>query len=435
MINPYRYSKATVTQTSSQKSSFVQLLLVDLVDTAQPVFRVSSTDIKRDSQYCALIRDNSGSSTIKQRIPCVFPFMWDGVQHSSCTKGFHWSQFCSTVFQQRNETSIAGECVQCDSAANELGWSVQASPVASIVRLAGNLESIARHVENFVYIPGADSYLQRSTWSGGTGTDSAATATDLVIAAVYDDRVRLDLDLDSNSNSNIHPSAVELPVQVVMNNEPVTISGPDGSGMYAYEDVLTFVPGLAISGGNYPLVQGLQGLSQFNGQVSVSMQVDHGDIFMLDHSGVTFGLNNVTGNLTFFGSVSDVNTALSSLVYSPEVDYHSAKYGSSDNTDTTPTTYRLTMSSASEDSVQLITTTVPDMRGSVDASTMFRVNLSCLSYGRSLMAYLNETEHNVTAASGAILATASASDVQTALQAMVAECNAQLKNAVLFDST
>ena len=212
--------------------------------------------------------------------------------------------------------------------------------------------------------------------------------------------------------------------------------------MYVFEDVDAFISGISV-GISCSMLQKQSGGSS-DTIVGVSLEVDHGELYVSTYDGVQFvttpqPTDAASHNLTLIGPIGKVNIALASLTYRPIPNWNSIE-GSSSPT-TLKTIQRIVLMDKFKRNVQIISTSITGS-GSIiinSPDSYFVLTLNCLQLARSLMssnASTNSSSHsslptNMTATSDHILSNANASFVQMEINSMLKMCLRQFSVGLL----
>jgi hypothetical protein len=155
--------------------------------------------------------------------------------------------------------------------------------------------------------------------------------------------------------------------------------------------------------------------------IGVSLAVTYGDIFLGQHEGISFSKSSTGSNLTFIGTVSDVNTALTTLSYRPFNDWNSLL--SDEVNPVISSVQRLTISSNTPTSVQIISSTISDARSAIAISTesYFTLALNCSEFIFSSV-FAKNISLSSAPMSDPIASNAPDSFVQSQINKLVKEC-------------
>ena len=338
---------ATITNIKNAltSSSYRRLFLIDYMTNSYPLTTVSVHQVQRHTHYC-----------IKDGNRCVFPFIYDNEQYSECAgdiSGNSYS-FCATKhLYDYTKDSDWGVCTPCAGQFKEQYISLL--PTKNMIRFEGNMEQLQDAISSLVYIPSTELVIEQ--------TQAMSSLTDYVTIIVE----------DPGSDQ-----PVESEVKIILNlvNNPPSIHLRSDK-IHVFEDTIAYMNNmLIISDPNYPSL-----LSQSKGYVSVSLAVSHGDIFLGQYVGISFADINIVGNLTFSGTIYDVNRALKSLIYQPFGDWNSIMGKPHVNP-----RQRITISSSSRVEKQQIRITLPDTSGiiAVNDYSYFSLELDCNAFARNI---------------------------------------------------
>lgn len=147
----------------------------------------------------------------------------------------------------------------------------------------------------------------------------------------------------------------------------------------------------------------------------------YGDIFLGQHEGISFSKSSTGSNLTFIGTINDVNTALTTLSYRPFNNWNSI-LGDEINP-IISSVQRLTISSNTPTSVQIISSTISDARSTIATSTEshFTLVFNCSELIFSSV-YAKNISLSGAPMSDPIASNAAASFVQLQINKLVKEC-------------
>ena len=198
----------------------------------------------------------------------------------------------------------------------------------------GNIDQLNDVLSHLIYYPNA-----LSLYSTAMSDDDDDDGKD---EAVIPDYVVTIVTKDANTDA----AEIEAPVLIHLINDPpqficssddttspmhdnnihVMSSASSSSclplSLYTLEDeVLSIGSTISIYDDSYPT-----SASQSIGLLGVNLSVLHGDLFLGSHRDIFFSSSaNITGQLSFVGSISAVNTALSSLLYVPTHNWNSGR--------------------------------------------------------------------------------------------------------------
>jgi hypothetical protein len=155
--------------------------------------------------------------------------------------------------------------------------------------------------------------------------------------------------------------------------------------------------------------------------IGISLAVTYGDIFLGQHEGISFSKSSTGSNLTFIGTIGDINAALTTLIYRPFNDWNSI-VGDKVNP-VISSVQKLTISSDTPTSMQIITSTISDARSTIAISTesYFTLALNCSEFIFSSIFPQNVSLSNAPM-SDPIASNAPASFVQSKINKLLKEC-------------
>ena len=358
--------------------------------------------------------------------PCFLPFEHNGQLLSTCAERADRSgsyKMCSLVpnLTMASSTNGAseewGRCVPClNEATAAWDFAVTLSPFASEARWVGNLEQLQETLSGLVYAPRSDVYSSALTEDSG----APLAKLDYVSVIVVGDADRETIAQEA-----------EVPVRIAIHNDVPQLLrrgvmvGAEGDPLYAFEDSVLQVTGLSVFDDSYPTLS-----AQMLGMVGVNLSVEHGDLFLQHHDRILFPRSdNRTGQLAFYGALTDVNNALASLVYKPYKDWNSANA-----TEPLASVQRVVFSAAHRAEVQVISTVLqveggppsPQLSGSVNASSYFTLVLDCAEYALSVFGDAPSNDTVPAVATNMLFWNASAELVQTEISVLIDTCDATI---------
>ena len=330
----------------------VETMLVDFVDV-EPHHVTAVNEVSLTAESCFEREDG----TIRH---CFFPFIHNEKLLSTCISRSKLSveSECPDAFEA--ETAEWGKCKPCHditTIANmhekQLFHPVTVSPVRNLVRFSGELGTVKAVLGNLVYVPGAHM----------SSTASNKAQEDRVAVVATTDAVRM-------VTGNLLVSDLTLHIKVIgKDSEPIISHSP--FGITVFQDTSSLLPGIRLRDRDSPTTATMR-----QQHVAVSMSVDHGNLSLLIHEGIYFSDFVIPGNLTFTGSLYDVNKALESLVYAPSAGWNSVTCGQA----VTSSIFDLEISTPKgRVELQKIFTSVSDsMAGVLDHSlSRFSLSLDC----------------------------------------------------------
>lgn len=247
--------------------------------------------------------------------PCAFPFILGGMQYSTCIQvsptELQQTKYCTTGYDTAIDPSVYyGTCKPCvgtmshaiDTKLSFLRPSMRwQGALPFVVSMLSGLTFIARHtVQNLGYLS--------------------------VDSKLYDD-LHIQL-ISMTANSIIADSIITIGVlqeEYDAGRSGLYISTPAALNhkyVYGVEDSLLFLNGFELANS-----AAIDDHWLWVSKVTVSISVLFGDIFLTSYENLIFSHENVPRNLTFSGSCEDVNDALSTLVYVPQVNWNSIDTG------------------------------------------------------------------------------------------------------------
>lgn len=414
--------KATVSTVPYPANPRTTLLVIDFVNRLQASLALDTSGLTLGSgtKWCAQPRRRQsydgtdkktgiGSAqtgylgTLSTETPCYFPFLYNGMEYSTCANAVNFGEgqsFCSATYNLDLDQKW-GKCEPCSYVtANGLPATsmVLVHPLTKTARWIGNLDQLSGILSNMIYVPIPDvvssvvtsvpSALSQPNAVSPLGPSSPPVITDYVSVFVQDNQAKKRM---------LSPASMEFPVMVSVPNDAPKIS-LNYPRAFHFEDKLAYlVNAISISDSNYPSLT-----SQTQGMVGVTLTVTQGDIFVTSYEGISFARENVTGRLTFSGPLRNVNSALSSLIYQPSPDWNSAL---NDNVNASVrSTQRVVISVDPRIESQSISTSIQGPGGGSIiippnvVNSYFQLRLNCSQYAAAVNA-INKHSPEVMAAS------------------------------------
>jgi len=332
----------TVVSTMSIPSTSLQPMELYVIDVSRtPSSSVSyptidTSGIRINYPQCAM--DPSSDLSLTQymlqlnrdaapTIDCVFPFLHDSSLYSSCiTSNDDSYSYCSIVYNldntasNGNNTSVSrrwGRCVPClDSITSHWDFTLSLDPFSSEARWIGNIEQLNDVLSKLVYYPNAQSLYSNTMTDDG----KEPLIPDYIVTIVTKDGTTDDaVEIEASLLIHLLNDAPQFICNDLM--EDATSSSVGSAcvtSLYTFEDEVLSIGSISIYDDSYPTAA-----SQSSGLVGVNLSVLHGDLFLGSYKHIFFSSTNITGQLSFFGTIRDINIALSSLLYVPSRNWNS----------------------------------------------------------------------------------------------------------------
>ena len=414
----------------------------------------TTKSLSRNFPMCAIVTHGHNDKLVTQdkswtpesaslELPCHFPFRHQGIEFSACVGIVQ--PVCSTVYDMDSQGSLYGSCVPCSSSisSSTTTSSSLSLPVATLtplehtLRWTGSPVQVASALRGVVYVPFPN--MPRIDGLAVVPTYANDVVNDVITVLLMDNVTQTSYTISGPSGVSF-PVAEDLTVPVVIDltndppgleNFPLPLVSPGAApnsavfaststpAYFVFENTKSLMDGLRVVDPDYPTNQ-----AQRVGKVGVSLAVQNGDLYLAHTSdlSLSFSVINITGNMSFAGSIADVNAALASLVYVPNQNWNSASTG------VTPSVLRVSLKAPPHREEQLISTIVSG-NGMVlhIATSYFKLQMDCLDYAKALMATNTgapqwATKTTSVVVSNPIGADASASFVQTEINALLKQC-------------
>lgn len=150
----------------------------------------------------------------------------------------------------------------------------------------------------------------------------------------------------------------------------------------------------------------------------------YGNLFLGQHEGISFSKTSTGTNLTFMGTIGDVNAALTTLSYRPLTNWNSLVSNTVISSIQT-----LTIAADTPTSVQIISSTISDARSSIAISTnsYFTLALNCSEFVFSSV-FSKDPSLSSAPVSSPIASDAPAAVVQSQINQLIKKCYTLYQN-------